>query len=74
MTAAERRRGPGRPPMANGVAKLATFSVRLTPEERAALDAAATAVDLSSSEWARRVLVAAAKSTGATQPDARSGR
>ena len=49
------RRGPGRPT----TGRTRPVLVRLTPEERAALDAAAAAGDVSSPEYARRAVLAA---------------
>jgi len=50
----------GRPPLSPDGSKAATFSMRLLPGERSAVDAAARRAGLGASEWARRVLVAAA--------------
>jgi hypothetical protein len=52
----------GRPPLAVGAAKDVMFCVRLTPDERAALVAAAALASLPVSEWARRALLGQAKS------------
>jgi len=51
----------GRPPKPEGEAKASTFSVRLTTEERARIDAAAERAGLTPSEWARQVLLANAQ-------------
>ena len=48
-------RGPGRPT----TGRTRPVLVRLTPEERAALDAAATADEVSAPEYARRAVLAA---------------
>lgn len=50
----------GRPPKAPGDAKASTFSVRLTPDERARIEAAAERTGVRPSEWARMVLLASA--------------
>lgn len=49
----------GRPPKAPGDVKASTFSVRLRPDERAAIEAAAERAGVKASEWARRVLLTA---------------
>ncbi len=60
----EAKRGRGRPRMNPGEARTSTFSVRLTPDERAAVaKAAERAGGIDASEWARRVIVAAAAVT-----------
>ena len=50
----------GRPRKAPGDAKASTFSVRLTADERAMIEAAAERAGMKASEWARRALLAAA--------------
>lgn len=50
----------GRPPLPEGEAKARMFCLRLSPDERAAIDVAAGTAGESASEWARRVLLAAA--------------
>lgn len=50
----------GRPPLPKGETKATIFSIRLSPEERAAIEAKATADGLKASEWARRILLEAA--------------
>lgn len=57
------KRGPGRPPMPEGAAKGNMFAVRLTPAERAAIDAAAERAGKGVTQWAREVLLAAALAT-----------
>lgn len=53
----------GRPPIADrGAIKKSTFSIRITPEERATVERAAEASGESASEWARRILLSAALS------------
>lgn len=49
----------GRPPLAAGKAKAAMFTLRLTPDERAAIERAAQRVGKSASQWAREMLLAA---------------
>ena len=50
----------GRPRLPKGAVKASTFSLRLMPAEREAVDRAALAAGVSASEWARRVLLMAA--------------
>jgi len=50
----------GRPPVPKKLAKAALLSVRFAEGERAALERAAKRDGVGLSEWARRVLVAAA--------------
>ena len=61
MNGAESKPKRGRPPVAEGERKASTFSVRLTKEERAEVDAAAKRDGGGTSEWARRVLLATAR-------------
>jgi len=56
----KKRARMGRPPKAPGETKASTFSVRLTAEERAWIEAAAERAGVKTSEWARRVLIASA--------------
>lgn len=56
----KKRRGPGRPPIPAPKRKLAIFSVRLSDEERRLVDRAASARGLTSSRWARDILLEAA--------------
>lgn len=51
----------GRPPKPKGEARGSLLSLRLTPVERAAIDLAAELAGQSASEWARILLIAAAK-------------
>jgi hypothetical protein len=50
----------GRPPVSKKLEKASLLSVRFTADERKALEAAAGRGGLRLSEWARRVLIAAA--------------
>ena len=50
----------GRPPLSKGEAKEAVLSVRLSTEERMAIEQAAERAGRSPSEWARDALVRAA--------------
>jgi hypothetical protein len=50
----------GRPAVAKDKAKGSLLSVRLSADERAALDAAAERAGVKLSEWARRALLGAA--------------
>jgi uncharacterized protein (DUF1778 family) len=60
MTTAKRKRG--RPKMAHGEVKTYTFSIRLTPDERSLIEAAAErAGATSTSDWARDVLLDASQ-------------
>ena len=54
------RRRMGRPPLAEGKAKGSLLSVRLSPDERRALEGAAGRAGEKLSEWARKRLLAAA--------------
>lgn len=51
----------GRPPLPEGEAKAKTFCLRLTAEERGAINAAAKRAGLRPSEWTRAALAAAAR-------------
>ena len=53
----------GRPPMAEGEAKGVIFTVRLNPQERDALVAAAERARKPVRQWAREALLAAAISS-----------
>ena len=55
----EEKPGRGRPPKAPGDRKTAELRIRLTPAQRAALDAASDGGETST--WARGVLLAAAE-------------
>ena len=48
----------GRPPLPTGSAKAEMLRVRVTPDERKAIDAAAKAKDQSRSDWIRSILIA----------------
>jgi mobilization protein NikA len=52
-----RRKGPGRPPLPAAERKGKIFSVRLSREERAQVEAAAKARGLTAAAWARQVLL-----------------
>lgn len=56
------KRGPGRPPLKNGTAKVGMFTLRLSAEERAAVIAAAERAGKPVTQWAREALLAAAVS------------
>jgi uncharacterized protein (DUF1778 family) len=49
----------GRPPLPNGSAKAEMLRIRVTPDERKAIDAAAKAKSQSRSDWIRSTLTAA---------------
>lgn len=56
----QERNKTGRPALAPGQRKGATFSIRFTAEERDQIEAAASAAGFrSASEWARRMLLTA---------------
>jgi predicted HicB family RNase H-like nuclease len=55
-------RKAGRPPLPEGNAKATMLRVRVTPDERAALEAAAKASNQTISEWIRSTLNAAIQS------------
>ena len=63
------KRKVGRPKLADDVVRDRLLSVRLTADERAALNATAKAIGVSPSEFARVELLAAAKAS-AEQPAA----
>jgi hypothetical protein len=50
----------GRPPLPKGKVKAAMFCIRLSPDEREAIERAAQKADERASEWARRILLSAA--------------
>ena len=52
-------RKAGRPPLPEGNAKATMLRVRITPDERAAFEAVATAKNQTVSEWIRSTLNAA---------------
>ena len=51
----------GRPPLPKKLAKAELLSVRFAPEEKRILERAAKDAGVALSEWARRVLIAAAE-------------
>lgn len=58
----EKKRGPGRPSLAEGTAKVVVFSLKMSAEERAAIGAAAERAGKPVTQWAREALLAAASS------------
>lgn len=60
MSAAKKLRGPGRPALPKGTAKVGMFAVRLSAEARAAIDAAAERAGVPVTQWARDALMRAA--------------
>ena len=54
------KRGPGRPAFPNGKAKTGVFAIRLSEDERDAIDAAAARAGMPVTQWAREALLAAA--------------
>jgi uncharacterized protein (DUF1778 family) len=59
VTEAKKKRG--RPQLSPDERKRAIFSIRLSPEERAEIEAAAEQNGQKASDWARSVLLAACK-------------
>ena len=57
---AAKKRGPGRPAFDDGTAKTGVFAIRLSAEERAAIDAAAAHAGIPVTQWARESLLRAA--------------
>lgn len=53
------KRAPGRPPKPEGTAKVGMFTLRLSEDERLAIEAAAERAGKSVSQWARDALVRA---------------
>jgi hypothetical protein len=52
-----KRRGPGRPALPKGERKAVIFSVRMSPEEREQIEAAARGQGLKAAAWARMALL-----------------
>jgi len=61
MTEVKKKRG--RPALSPEERKQAIFSIRLSPEERATIEAAAEQAGLTASDWARSVLLEAAQNS-----------
>jgi hypothetical protein len=59
---AREKRGPGRPAFAEGTAKTGVFAMRLSAEERAEIETAAERAGKPTTQWAREVLLAMARS------------
>jgi predicted HicB family RNase H-like nuclease len=59
MPQLKKPRKAGRPPLPKGQAKVGTLRIRVTPEELRAIESAAKAKKLSTSEWIRSTLNAA---------------
>jgi hypothetical protein len=57
------KRPPGRPRLSPDAAKGRIFSIRLDPAERAEVEQAADRAGRKASDWAREVLLAAARGT-----------
>jgi predicted HicB family RNase H-like nuclease len=53
------RKGPGRPAVEAGKARTGSFTVKVSDEERAAIEAAAAKAGKPATTWAREVLLAA---------------
>jgi uncharacterized protein (DUF1778 family) len=53
----------GRPPLAEGKARDIVFTLRLAPDERDAIEAAAERAGKPVTQWARELLIGAAKLT-----------
>jgi uncharacterized protein (DUF1778 family) len=54
------KRGPGRPAFAEGTAKTGMFAIRLSDEERTAIESAAERAGKPVTQWAREALLTAA--------------
>lgn len=54
------RRGPGRPAFAGGTARTGSFTVKVSDDERAQIEAAAHRAGKRVTEWARDALLSAA--------------
>ena len=67
MDSPEPRRGPGRPPRPDG--PMPPFTIRLEPEQRRRVEAAATPEDGNLSETIRRLLDEATVGTGLSDED-----
>ncbi len=63
MSGKNEKRGPGRPAFAEGTARTGVFTIRLSDEERAAIEAAAKRDGKHITQWARDALLAAATSS-----------
>jgi uncharacterized protein (DUF1778 family) len=61
VSARENGRGPGRPAFREGTARTAVFTLKLSDEERAMINAAAERASTPVSQWAREALLAAAR-------------
>lgn len=53
-------RGPGRPAFAEGTARTGVFTIRLSDDERAAIEAAAERAGKPVTQWARETMIEAA--------------
>ena len=51
------KRGPGRPAFEEGTARTGVFTLKVSDEERAAIDAAAKRAGLPVTQWARDALL-----------------
>lgn len=65
MSGAEGKRGPGRPAFQEGTARTSVFTMKLSDEERTAIDAAAERAGIPVTRWAREALLNAAKERAA---------
>jgi uncharacterized protein (DUF1778 family) len=63
---AEKKRGPGRPPKAEGTARTSVFTLRLSDDERAAIERAAEIAGIPVTRWARFAILRAAHQLEAT--------
>jgi len=68
-----KRKGPGRPTLPRGAGREVALNVRFRPDERRQIEAAARAAEESLSDWARRVLFAAADEETHRGPRRRDG-
>ena len=61
MSARKRRPRMGRPPLAEGTARTEVFAMKLSADERAAIDAAAERANMPVTQWARGALLEATR-------------
>jgi hypothetical protein len=57
----QRKRGPGRPSFAEGTARTGVFTIKVSHQERAAIDAAAERAGKPVTQWAREIWVTASE-------------
>lgn len=57
-----RKRGPGRPALAEGTARTIVFTLKVSEDERTAIEAAAERAGKPVTQWAREMLLVATRS------------